>query len=552
MYFCAYIYAMKYIFSQYKKFLYPSIIIGLFLLQFLYISPIGEFPLNDDWVHTDTIRYLAATGEFRMLPFAGPTFYVPIWYGFALTKLFGFSFSMLRISTLVLAAMTLLLLYHFVKKITKNELIAFLATLLLWSNPLFYHLSFTFMTDIPALLFFLLSLVVFYKGFERQQYRYLFFASLISIAGFFIRQTNILPMAAAGITAFFLYTPFKYKIKTIAAFGIPSIIFLTLYFYIAHIGLLPQNIGEHSIEGAARLFGHIRWWTWYIPMYLGIFLLPLSLTYALTHTKKFKNNYLYGLVAIFVSAALCFRSAYGLQFPYIRNIITLSGLGPLRDTLQGVPIPLFPSFVWGIITLSAAISAAIVIWIGISERKKITHIRSTHFFITFTAIIYTLPLLIFESFDRYLLPLFVILIIGLSYAIAQKKYTKIQRYIPLILCIIFSFIVSMTQTDYYLKLHAQKNIIANTLLENGIEINEIDAGYEWDGWHQYWSMYDSNYKAPDSKDRPWWITKLFPKNTAQYVIAISPLKNYDIVETYHITHVLNPNNTLYLLKKMTN
>ena len=72
-------------------FFFLFFLIVLFLGQFLFVSPVGEFSLNDDWVHTSTIMEWVDTGEFRLLPWAGPTFYTPIVYGAGLTSSFGFS-----------------------------------------------------------------------------------------------------------------------------------------------------------------------------------------------------------------------------------------------------------------------------------------------------------------------------------------------------------------------------------------------------------------------------------------------------------------------------
>ena len=57
-----------------KRYQCQLILIALFFLQFLFINPRGEFALNDDWVHTETIKHWVETGEFRLMPFAGPTF----------------------------------------------------------------------------------------------------------------------------------------------------------------------------------------------------------------------------------------------------------------------------------------------------------------------------------------------------------------------------------------------------------------------------------------------------------------------------------------------
>ena len=107
--------------NKYSKYLFLILIAVLFATQFFFISPQGGFALNDDWVHTDTILHWVQTGNFRLMPFAGPTFYVPILYGAALTKIFGFSFTLLRESTLVLTFFLLFTFYFLLNKFSNKH-----------------------------------------------------------------------------------------------------------------------------------------------------------------------------------------------------------------------------------------------------------------------------------------------------------------------------------------------------------------------------------------------------------------------------------------------
>ncbi len=134
----------------------PVILAVYFFVITLVIWPFGNFPLNDDWVHTLTIYTWLSEGRFWYPAWLAPTVHIPILYGIVVTKLFGFSFILLRMTTLIFAWGSCVLLYRLLREygISKNQ--CAVGTILLASNPLFLHLSFTFTSDIPAL-FFLLS-----------------------------------------------------------------------------------------------------------------------------------------------------------------------------------------------------------------------------------------------------------------------------------------------------------------------------------------------------------------------------------------------------------
>lgn len=524
-----------------KNILFLILIVLLFVGQFFFISPIGEFALNDDWVHTDSIKHWADTGNFRLMPYAGPTFYVPILYGTALTKIFGFSFSLLRISTLSITICLLLTVYYLLLKLTSKPALAFCSTLLLWLNPIFYNLSFTFMTDIPALFFLIISIYFYYQAFLWKKPKYIFWGSVFAIIGFYTRQTNILILGAAGLVALKEIKKFKFH-HLIWSFGIPLAIGGAIYSYLTIYQLLPESTNSHFIEGVGRTLGHIKWWLWYIPMYLGLFTLPLSAGWFIKNKRHWKNKKLWIICSAIVGLAILIRQIWHLQFPYIGNTISIYGLGSIKNTIAGNPQLLASSWVWGILTLVTSLGLSLGIYILLQKKEK-GH-QPINFLYLF-GILYLIPLLVFESFDRYLLPLLVVVIIALLQKIKTQKFSYITAIILIIPCALYS----VSQTDHYLKWNKVRWELANSVLNKGIPANQIDGGYEWDGWNDYWSSNLSGNKKGTKID-PWWIYHIFTNNTREYIISFTAFDNYEIIE-YGDIESFNPNNTLYLLKKLT-
>lgn len=512
-------------------------LVGLFLAQFIFISPKGEFALNDDWVHTDTIKHWVETGEFRLMPFAGPSFYVPILYGTAITKIFGFSFTSLRISTLILALFLLATFYFLLNRLSNKPALSFLATLILWSNPIIYNLSFTFMTDIPALAFLLLSIYFYYSGFEKANNKLLFWGSIFGLLSAYTRQTGILIIFST--LAYALIHLQTYKLKhLLTSFGIPLAIGGAIYIYLTVFNLIPQSTFTHQIMGIGRLLGHIKWWLWYIPMYLGLFTLPLTIGWFFSH-HKWKDRKLWLIGAIIGGMAILIRQIWHLQFPYIGNNISLYGLGPMKNVLEGTLTTIFPSYIWGIITLFCAFGFTLLINIFWHRRGN----NEPNGFIYLFGLLYLTPILLFDSFDRYLLPLFIVLLIALF---QNLKHLKYSYFFPIIL-IGVSMYFSITQTQFYLKWNEARWNLANQTISDTTKPNQIDAGYEWNGWTSYWD--NVKIEKKEDKSSHWWIGSLFPLNTREYVVSFSPLADYNVVSEKQIEG-WNANNKTYLLHKM--
>lgn len=119
--------------------------------------------------------------------------YLVLWY-----KLFGFSITVSRVAMLLLACLGLFVTFLLALELTENSGMApgFLASLLLLASPLFYTQSILTQLDMPAMLFTLLALLLFFK------HKYAA-ASIACIALVLVKETGLVVPAVLGAVLLF-------------------------------------------------------------------------------------------------------------------------------------------------------------------------------------------------------------------------------------------------------------------------------------------------------------------------------------------------------------
>jgi hypothetical protein len=79
------------------------------------VHPAGNFPINDDWSYADTVRRLVQHGEWQLNPWTSMPLGTQVLWGWLFSQPAGFSFTALRISTVVLAWAATLGSYAFLR-----------------------------------------------------------------------------------------------------------------------------------------------------------------------------------------------------------------------------------------------------------------------------------------------------------------------------------------------------------------------------------------------------------------------------------------------------
>jgi len=124
-------------------------ITGIILATTFLVYVPAEIPIVDDWTYAWSVEHFLHTGELRMLEWSAHYPLAQVLWGALFSQLFGFSFVVLRLSTLVLAWAGLLAFFLTLREVGIGPFPAGLATLALWCNPVFFVLSHSFMTDVP-------------------------------------------------------------------------------------------------------------------------------------------------------------------------------------------------------------------------------------------------------------------------------------------------------------------------------------------------------------------------------------------------------------------
>jgi Dolichyl-phosphate-mannose-protein mannosyltransferase len=131
---------------------------GIVLAAFLIVNPFAEMPFDDDWSYAFTVRQLLSTGHIIYNGWSAPVIITQAYWGAMFCKVFGFSFTALRFSTLPFAVGSVVLCYLLARRAGLRPRWAIFSALALGLNPLFLPLATSFMTDVPALFWILLSL----------------------------------------------------------------------------------------------------------------------------------------------------------------------------------------------------------------------------------------------------------------------------------------------------------------------------------------------------------------------------------------------------------
>jgi hypothetical protein len=181
--------------------------LGLILLGFLavllLIPPAHAFPVIDDWIYAASVRDMLATGHFTMPDWSQANLVGLTLWGVLWTRVFGFSLTVLTYSTLALALGGLFAFYGIARRVGVPPAGALLGTALLGGNPLFLHLGYSFMTDVPFLALVLGACYCYLAGLPGPQSvtrpAWLVAAGLLAGASFLIRQYGLLVPVAFGL-----------------------------------------------------------------------------------------------------------------------------------------------------------------------------------------------------------------------------------------------------------------------------------------------------------------------------------------------------------------
>ena len=502
----------------------------LWILAIIIVNPIGEFPLNDDWAFSKNVYHLSEEGKLIFSAWPAMTLIAQVLWGALVTSIFGFSFTVLRLSTLFIGLFTVLIFYRILVKATTNKTTSLAGALLIMFSPLFFYSSYTFMTEVYFLFTLILSLFFFYNFYNTEKIKFLLISSFFVLVSTLIRQPGI----AIGIAFAIIYLFNKrFTLKRLATSITPTIIAsIGLYSYslwlqvtnrttsVSDISVITKQLSEASFEYYWVRFGVIA-------LYFGLFTLPLSI---LLLPRIWKKYNWYEKWAIFLLGIIAYWSGILNNFPS-GNIVYNLGLGPklLKDSYWKENIdPILSDQSMTIIKLFSLFSAVIIVSLfcmaAFKGIKKIYQtkcsparlLRATAivFFLIYFAFVLINPIF----FDRYVLPCLPLLFLILLPVKPLITRFKGIVYISLISVYVI-FCVAATH-DYLSWNRARWLAIDYITKELKIEREKIDGGFEFNCWYQTGEWH------PEIKDQiSWWFV-----GADDYVVSFGKIKRFKAIK----------------------
>lgn len=520
---------------------------------------VGDFPLNDDWAYGHNVYHLSERGEVAFSSWPAMTLIAQTLWGTLFCKVFGFSFTVLRLSTLTIAWLGGLAAYGLARRLGAGLLLSAFSVLVWWFNPLSFSLSYTFMTDVHFLSVCLFSIYFYVRYAENPHIKWFLLGTLFSVLAILIRQTAIF-VPLSFMIYWLVQQRFAWRSWLVALLPLVlSAATLSVYTYWRQkVYGLPPSWGSimtpvHAILNGS-LFNELKTRPGELLVFMGYFLMPLIVVLSsvvLRTVSLYKQ-----LIALALSIGLCFCWLYigGVwrRLPDYGAFYNFA-LGPkvLIDTHNGENGG-FELSGWGLELFRGlgALAGGALLWscfsVMLSWRAFAFTRRQWALVLGcfLGGLAYAAYLMVdWYFFDRYFLAfnLFIFAaILPFWQYVSWAKYRLSLIFAAISLLPLLWFAISGTH-DYLAWNRARwqgLNYLTDTLKINP---HLIDGGFEFNGWHQ-----TGREKTHAHNTTGWWFV-----DKDDYAITFGQFRNYQPIQFFEYQRWLPPFGTdsLWVMQK---
>jgi len=483
-------------------------------------------------------------------------------WGALLSRLFGFSFTTLQISTWILAVACLCGFYLLLRELQASRRDSLIATAVLGLNPIFFTLTFTFMTEVPLVAAIVWCSLAMARALRLRSLPWLGAAMLLAVAAIGVRVVAAFLPVAMALTLF-LHDPEWGRRKArfllpLASLALP--LAPLLWWWSGVRAVRPVGMMQFLTLGPKMVLGLV-----FLSLTVGLALLPLSAANMgdrgiLCRWIKFFLGMGLILAGLFVAVSLFVVPRIGLLGPhwYLRVLSpahsfwavtevssssrNLPRVGSLDErqamtTLLGRGVwPDLP--IWQTLSIAAAGLAGFAVTLACLRRRSAA--PAEKFLLWSAAGHFLLSCLVGGFGDRYLLPL-VPLLIAL-----QVGARRIARPALAIVLTAVLGIVSLVEMRDYLEFDRTLWGAVEELRQRGAQDWEINAGY----FPNCWLWFAHRDHAPRTKDGevvyPGDDPLLF--ETQRFAVAQSPLPNYRILRVIPYKSWLGREGSMHILE----
>ncbi len=466
-----------------------------------------EMGVNDDWSYIWIARTLAVTGHVVYNGWAAPMLGWQLYLGAFFIKLFGFSFWTVRCSMLVLAMALTVLVQRLFVRLGANGWNASIATLTLMLSPLVLPLSFSFMSDLPGLFSIVLCAYLCTRAMQAETDQgaawWIAAAALLDMVGGTARQIAWLGLLVMVPSVLWELRRKRLVLRVgVAAWALSVVGMITAlhwvsaqpYFMVDKLISFSTNHYELKQTAMELVRGSI---------FLCLLLVPILLGFAAkcrfeTHKARMQALVIGIGIAMFAAGLMVFvhlRSARHLPVraitPFFNNMITARGVVDIPGILGQRPevVPVGVRIALIVITLVALAG----FWLTLKERivavpkdagveRRLEGRAIWALLGPYTAAYLFLLISHGQIYDRYLLPVMVVLLISL----VRTYQSRVSEFLPGLsaFAVVAVAVFSTACLHDLFALDRARLAAANELVSKGISRSQLRAGFEYDSWTQ--------------------------------------------------------------------
>ena len=340
-------------------------VLGLYGASAFVVPTLAPAAVSDDFLYARSVQMLVSDHKLVILPATAVTLVFQVAWGAFFAAVFGESFGVLRVATVVFTAASALAVYGLCRQLGVDQRRSALGTAIYLFNPLGYVLSFTFMTDGYFTGLVAISAYCYTRGLARVEVedRWVMLGSVAAAVAFLVRQQGIL--LPLGVLTYLVASgrlrrdrPSRRLVLQVMAVPVLAVLAFYLWFNFVHqaptVAGEDSHLGAWSDAGISGVVEEIRRIFFIEAIFIGVFTLPLGLAAfwrvpALVAATSKRAWLVFAAFVVMVAlAAVSFGSS--LRLPLVPGFLNDSGLGPEAD-LHGGRVPLVGSGVRTVITV---------------------------------------------------------------------------------------------------------------------------------------------------------------------------------------------------------
>jgi hypothetical protein len=467
----------------------------------LAIRPFVEMGVNDDWSYIKTVQILAQTGHIVYNGWATAMLGWQLYLGAFFVKLFGFSFTAVRASMLLVAMATAFLTQRTIVRAGISDWNATLGTLVLVTSPLFLPSAFIFMTDVTGLFCIVLCLYACLRSLQaetdRAAFAWIVFAAVSNTIGGTARQVAWLGVLVMVPSTLWLL---RRRPRFLLAGSLLYLISVAFIFVFVHwFHQQPYSVPENPVHGRVTL-GAVSFLAtnmFRASLDTSLFLLPILLLFLLALRHGDRRSIKFFAIGISLPILFClvnFRHIVYWLAPYLGNYVTIYGF-VADDAIHGTRIVLNLGVRILVTILDiAAVFALIALVLADANKPRsspspepqISWYRLSMLIMPFTVayIILLIPRAAFGKlfFDRYLIPVMMMVLILIMRFYQEQVQPRVSAWTLLPIAIFAAFGIAGTHDMF--AIHRGRLAAVEELRSAGVPPTAIDAGFEYNGWTQ--------------------------------------------------------------------